>query len=117
MKLSEIYSKYEEVLSKGNIPYIRCEDCGYVFFYPRHLCPKCNSSKLEILVSTGRGKVYASTKVFRKNEVIGIYGIVELTEGFRVYCNFKSDVEIGDEVMMSSIKVGDKYKLLAEKVK
>lgn len=117
MKLSEIYSKYEEALTKGNIPYIKCKDCGYTFFYPRHLCPKCNSSNLIILISSGKGKVYSWTKIYRKNEVIGIYGIVELNEGFRVYCNFKSDVEIYDEVLMSSIKVGDKYKLLAEKVR
>jgi len=44
--------------------------------------------------------VYSLTKVYRKN-VNFIYGIVEVEEGFRVYCNITEDVEIGDKVKIN----------------
>ncbi|QGA68061.1 Zn-ribbon domain-containing OB-fold protein [Sulfolobus sp. E11-6] len=116
MRLEEIYSAYDKIVQSGYLPYIRCKKCTHTFFYVRHCCPKCGSRDLEVLRSEGIGKVFSWTKIFRKNDT-SIYGIVELGEGFKVYCNFTSDVEIGDNVRVKIDSLGDgKYKLLAYKL-
>jgi len=116
MRLEEIYSTYDKILQSGYLPYIRCRKCMNTFFYVRNLCPKCGSRDLEVLRSSGIGKVFSWTKIFRKNDT-SIYGIVELEEGFKIYCNFASDVEIGDKVKVKINSLEDgKYKVLAYKL-
>ncbi|SAI86751.1 Zn-ribbon domain-containing OB-fold protein [Saccharolobus solfataricus] len=116
MRLEEIYSYYDKIIRSGSLPYIRCRNCTYTFFYVRHVCPRCSSRDLEILRSNGIGKVFSWTKIFRKNESF-IYGIVELEEGFKIYCNLASDVEIGDKVKVDIIPLEDgKYRVLANKL-
>ena len=117
MRLEEIYSKYDEIVKSGDLPFLQCKKCGHKFFYVRHICPKCSSKDLEVVKSSGIGKVFSWTKIYRKNETF-IYGIVELEEGFRIYCNIAEDVEIGDKVKVNvSILNDGKYKIVASKIK
>jgi len=117
MRLEEIYSKYDEIVKSGGLPFLECKKCKYKLFYARHICPKCGSKDLEVSNSNGIGTVFSWTKVYRKNDSF-IYGIVELEEGFRVYCNITEDVQIGDKVKVNVSVLNDgKYKLLASKLR
>lgn len=116
MKLEEIYAKYDEIIRKdSSLPYVKCKDCNYTFFYARHFCPKCGSRNIEVLKSSGIGKVFSWTKIYRKGET-WIYGIVELEEGFKVYCNFTEDVKIGDKVKVKVIRNDKYYSILASQI-
>ncbi|BDC18830.1 zinc ribbon domain-containing protein [Acidianus sp. HS-5] len=93
----EIRKEYINLMNDGKLPYIKCKSCGYVFFYPRDYCPKCDSKDLEIKVSKGEGKVFSIT-MFQSAKGKIYYGIIELDEGFRMYANIEDDAEIGDKV-------------------
>jgi len=41
----------------------RCRGCGAKHFPPRRVCPGCRSGDLETLAFSGRGTVYAATRV------------------------------------------------------
>ncbi|WP_338599051.1 Zn-ribbon domain-containing OB-fold protein [Sulfolobus tengchongensis] len=115
MRLEEIYSNYDKIVQSGDLPYLKCRNCNYAFFYIRHICPKCGSKNLEVVKSSGVGKVFSWTKIFRKNETF-IYGIVELEEGFRIYCNFADDVKIGDKVKIKISISDNKYHIIGSKL-
>ncbi|BBL47002.1 Zn-ribbon domain-containing OB-fold protein [Metallosphaera sedula] len=83
-----------ESFKEGKIPYLHCLDCGHNFFYPRDRCPKCHRGKLESRLSSGRGVIFSYTE-FQG----GVYAIVEMEEGFRLYANVREKVRIGDRVV------------------
>ncbi len=86
MKLEEIYEEYDNNFKNGILPYIKCNNCSYSFYYPRNMCPECGSSDIEIKNSTGNGKVYAYT-IFNGEK----YGIITMDENFRFYCGITGD--------------------------
>jgi len=96
----DIKKVYQDLLSKEKLPYTKCKSCNKKFYYPRPLCPYCGSNDLEVLESSGIGKVFSLTIIPRgENNVV--YGIVELDEGFRMYSNIitkQGKVDIGDKV-------------------
>jgi hypothetical protein len=70
----------------------RCSDCREVYFYPRPLCPRCMSSRVEWVEASGKGKLHSFVINHRpprhlpKKEPI-IIAIVELDEGPRMMTN------------------------------
>lgn len=42
----------------GRLMLPRCEDCGRVHWYPRHICPYCHSVRLAWTEASGLGKIY-----------------------------------------------------------
>lgn len=70
-------------LAQGRFVIPRCADCGRWHFFPRVLCPHCGSDALEWLAPSGRGTVYSTTTVRRKE---GDYNVclVDLDEGPRM---------------------------------
>jgi uncharacterized OB-fold protein len=78
---AEIYRRY---LEGGTLGFQRCRDCSSAVFYPRVLCPVCGSISLEWRTSGGRGVVYATTAVYRRNEKPYNVALVDLEEGFRM---------------------------------
>jgi uncharacterized OB-fold protein len=78
---AEIYRRY---LEGGTLGFQRCRDCSSAVFYPRVLCPVCGSISLEWRTSGGRGVVYATTAVYRRNEEPYNVALVDLEEGFRM---------------------------------
>ncbi|QIW23826.1 nucleic acid-binding protein [Sulfolobus sp. S-194] len=117
MNLDEIYAKYDKIIREdSSLPYIKCNNCNSTFFYPRHFCPKCGSNNIEVMRSSGIGKVFSWTKIYRKGDK-WIYGIVELEEGFKVYCNFTEDIKIGDKVKVKVVPKDDRYySIIASKI-
>ena len=42
----------------GKLMLPRCQDCGRVHWYPRHICPSCHSTNLEWIEGSGKGKIH-----------------------------------------------------------
>lgn len=83
---SEIKSPSEIYLSgisAGHVTYQHCDRCAHSIFYPRTICPNCGATELSWLVSAGRGVVYAST-VIRKRDAPYSVALIDLDEGFRM---------------------------------
>jgi len=63
-----------------------CGDCGRSFFTPRWSCPYCRSENWSYQISTGVGRVYSSTVVYRGPdeswETPYVLAIIDLEEGW-----------------------------------
>jgi len=71
----------------------KCRDCGVFRYYPRALCPRCLSGKIEWVLSSGKGTVYTFTVTYQ-NQAPGfrdslpyVMAYVELEEGVRLLTN------------------------------
>jgi uncharacterized protein len=78
---AEVYRRY---LEGGALGFQRCRACSSAVFYPRVLCPVCGSILLEWRTSGGRGVVYATTAVYRRDGEPYNVTLVDLEEGFRM---------------------------------
>jgi uncharacterized OB-fold protein len=78
---AEVYRRY---LQNGELGFQRCDGCGAAVFYPRVLCPVCGSDALRWRSSSGRGVVYATTAVYRRDAEPYNVVLVDLEEGFRM---------------------------------
>lgn len=78
--------------AEGRFRLQRCDDCGTVVWWPRSLCPTCQSFDLTWFDATGNGTVYSYTVVHRAPGGWGraapyVLAYVELDEGPRVMTN------------------------------
>ena len=82
----------------------RCRDCGVAIFYPRVLCQAGGGVSLGGRASSGRGTVYATTAVYRRDAEPYNVALVDLDEGFRMMSRVEgvpaAEVEIGERVML-----------------
>jgi uncharacterized OB-fold protein len=84
--------------------YARCRACGHVQYFLRSFCPACGAEALEIRAASGRGTVYAITRVVRAPSpewaAYAPYGIalVDAPEGFRFMAHAAEGLAIGDRV-------------------
>ncbi len=96
---AEVYQRY---LEDGKLGFQRCGGCGAAIFYPRVLCPACGSPALGWETSAGRGTVYATTAVYRRDADPYNVVLVDLDEGFRMMSRVDGvpaeEVEIGARV-------------------
>ncbi len=102
MSLDEIMQAYLDYFNKEKLPYMKCNNCGYVFYYPRAICPKCSSDRLSIMESRGEGEIYSETKFINERGELTIVGLIRLDEGFTIYANIltnnPNDVDIHKRV-------------------
>ena len=95
---------YRRCLEGGELGFQRCTDCGTVIFYPRVLCPTCGGASLEWQTSGGRGTVYATTAVYRRDAEPYNVALVDLDEGFKMMSRVEGvpaeEVEIGARVTL-----------------
>jgi uncharacterized OB-fold protein len=81
--------------------FARCEDCDAAIFPVRVSCPACGSSRLAGAMSAGRGVVYSTTTVMRREGAHDV-SLVDLAEGFRMMSEVvgidPAEVRIGMEV-------------------
>ncbi len=114
MRFQEIQEHYDVAFRRGVIPFLSCEECGKSFFYPSTRCRKCGSARLDKRLSAGEGKVFAITRFRAKDFGEVSYGIVQMEEGFRLYCNFEefgSNLEVDSGVKVGAM--GETFQLLA----
>jgi uncharacterized OB-fold protein len=106
---AEVYQCY---LEAGKLSFQRCTDCSEVIFYPRVLCPTCGSGALEWQESSGRGTVYATTAVYRRDGEPYNVALVDLEEGFRMMSRIgdvpAEEVEVGLGVRLEVREQEDK---------
>ena len=104
---AEVYRRY---LEEGKLGFQRCRDCSSAVFYPRVLCPFCGGASLIWETSGGRGRVYATTAVYRRDAEPYNVALVDLEEGFRMMSRVEGvpaeEVEVGMEVTFAT-RAGD----------
>lgn len=97
-------ARYLAELNQGRFLIQRCGACARHVFYPRVVCPHCNSAALEWVAPKGTGQVYSTTTVRRKPEAGGDYDVslIELDEGVRMMSRVEgvppTEVRIGMRV-------------------
>jgi uncharacterized protein len=100
---AEVYRRY---LQNGELGFQRCDGCGVAVFYPRVLCPVCGSDALRWRTSSGRGVVYATTAVYRRDAEPYNVVLVDLEEGFRMMSRVEGmpaeEVGIGLRVLFAA---------------
>lgn len=82
----------------------KCADCGFVFYYPRPVCPDCDSMAIDWMDASGEGVVYSysvqeSVAGWPSEHLPLVVAYVELAEGPRIISNLiecdPTDVSIG----------------------
>ena len=58
---------HRRYLESDRLGFQRCSGCGNAVFYPRLICPACGGADLVWETSSGRGTVYATTAVYRRD--------------------------------------------------
>ena len=100
---ADVYRRY---LQNGELGFQRCDGCGAAVFYPRVLCPVCGSDALRWRSSSGRGVVYATTAVYRREAEPYIVVLVDLEVGFRMMSRVEGmpavEVAIGQRVLFAA---------------
>ncbi|HEX7169434.1 MAG TPA: OB-fold domain-containing protein [Rubrobacter sp.] len=102
---------YRRYLESGRLGFQRCGDCGSAVFYPRVVCPACGGADLAWETSFGRGVVYATTAVFRRDADPYNVALVDLEEDFRMMSRVErvpaEEVEVGTKVILRMDREGD----------
>jgi uncharacterized OB-fold protein len=52
---------FRDALGRGRLCLPRCRACGAVHWYPRAICPFCDTTDIEWTDSAGRGRIYSWT--------------------------------------------------------
>lgn len=78
--------EYRDRLAEGKFGLQICLSCEKYAFFPRVVCPSCGGISLKWKEATGRGGVYSTTVVRRRQEEGGDFNvsIIELEEGPRM---------------------------------
>ena len=98
-------------LEAGKLLLPRCDRCGTVIWYPRHLCPACGSLEVSWFEAGGRGTLHSFSVIRRGQGAYAeatpyVLAYVELEEGPRVMTNLLVDpsnldsLAIGQQVVM-----------------
>ncbi|MBA2535163.1 MAG: OB-fold domain-containing protein [Rubrobacter sp.] len=102
---------YRRYLESGSLGFQRCAECGAAVFYPRVTCPVCGGADLTWKTSSGRGIVYATTAVYRRDAEPYNVVLVDLEEGFRMMSRVEGvpaeRVEVGTRVSLRVDREGD----------
>lgn len=84
---------YWDGLKDGKLMLPRCGDCGHTFFYPRVLCPRCQSRSIQWIRASGKGRLHAfgiAHQAFNRAFKVPapyVLAMIELEEGPRMNSN------------------------------
>jgi uncharacterized OB-fold protein len=92
-RIDEESKGFWEACQRHELYLQRCRACRVLRYYPRALCPRCLSTDVEWVLSSGRGDVYTFTVCYQ-NQAAGfrealpyVLAYVELDEGVRMLTN------------------------------
>lgn len=88
MTIPEVHPEHKEywdAAAQGQLQIKKCEDCGEFHYYPRVICPHCQSGKTSWHEAKGTGRIYTYS-VMRHGKPYAI-AFVELDEGPRMMTN------------------------------
>jgi uncharacterized OB-fold protein len=84
---------YWDGLKEGKLMLPRCGECRQAFFYPRILCPRCHSRRIEWFQASGKGRLHSFgighqsfNKAFKASTPY-VLAMIELEEGPRMMSN------------------------------
>ena len=104
---------YFQAAAQGRLLIKQCLDCGEVHFYPRPLCPFCNSDRTEWVESSGRGTVYAFSVTRRAGPIPYAIAFVTLEEGVTMMTNIVDcdldEIRIGQAVKVVFKQTEDEW--------
>ena len=112
---------YWEAIKRKKLVFQRCKECGKWSHPPRVMCDKCNSSDMEWVESSGKGKIYSYVVFTREAhptfkvpyEVVLVE--MENEEGVRIISNMADctpdEVYIGMPVEVVFVDVTDEWPL------
>ncbi|MEW5902153.1 MAG: Zn-ribbon domain-containing OB-fold protein [Acidobacteriota bacterium] len=105
---------WREIPQRYRLEAAKCQNCGFIAFPPRIVCPRCQSRKFEIIILANAGKIVTYTIIrvpphpFADQAPYAV-GIIELDDGVRltaqvVDCAFE-DLKVGQRVKVEFRKV------------
>ena len=97
--------RYFTAAKEGVLLVGKCNDCSEYHFYPRLICPHCNSDKTEWVPAKGTGVIYTYSTMRRGTPVPYTIAYVTLDEGVSIMSNI---VDCDPD----SLKIGDKVELV-----
>ena len=97
--------RYFAAAKEGVLLVGKCGDCGEYHFYPRLICPHCNSDNTEWVPAKGTGAIYSHSTMRRGVPTPYTIAYVTLDEGVSMMTNI---VDCDPD----SLKIGDKVKLV-----
>ena len=112
---------YWEGLKEGRLMLPRCTACGHAFFYPRVVCPECQSRKITWIQATGKGRLHSfgiAHQSFNKAYKVAppyVLAMVELEEGPRLLSNL-IDVKADPAVVKCDMPVEVVFHKLSDEV-
>lgn len=90
-KPTELSQAHWDACREGKLKVQQCQQCKTYVFIPQPRCTHCQSSELDWVESSGRGKVYSYSVVHRaprpQFEVPFAVAIIELEEGWHMLSN------------------------------
>ena len=84
---------YWDGLKERKLRLPKCQDCGQTFFYPRVLCPRCQSRRIGWTEASGKGRLHAfgiAHQAFNRAFKVAppyVLALIELEEGPRMMSN------------------------------
>ena len=84
---------YWDGLKDGKLMLPKCQTCGQTFFYPRVLCPHCQSRAITWVQASGKGKLHAfgiAHQSFNRAYKVPppfVLAMIQLEEGPRMVSN------------------------------
>jgi uncharacterized OB-fold protein len=112
---------YWDGLQEHKLMLPKCEDCGKPFFYPRVLCPHCQSWRITWIQASGKGKLYsfeiAHQQLNRRFKIPTPYilAMIELEEGPRMMSNLVN-IEANPQVIQCDMPVEVVFEKLTDDV-
>lgn len=94
--------RYFQAAKEGVLLVGKCNGCSDFHFYPRLICPHCNSDETEWVPAQGTGMIYSFSTMRRGVPVAYTIAYVTLDEGVSMMTNIvdcdPDTLEIGDRV-------------------
>ncbi len=77
---------FQQALVENRFQIQQCNECKKHYFYPRIICPNCGSDDTRWVEVSGKGVVYSTSTVRRKEKYGGDINVsmIELEEGPRM---------------------------------
>jgi uncharacterized protein len=110
-----------EAWRRGELMLQHCGDCGLIVFFPRALCPRCWSERLEWKASAGRGTIVSFSRVYSHvtepfaSESPTVLAEIALEDGgallARVVTSRPEAVESGQRVELVTMPDAQRYPL------
>jgi uncharacterized protein len=106
-------NEYQEGLKNGLLLLQRCDSCAATVFPPRVFCPKCGTSGLTSFTSDGRGRIYSSTEIPRRDSAAHTVVLVDLDDGVRIMGSLRDGdaSQIGSVVAMKIAAIEGGHRL------